>query len=541
MPRARTGTWKRSGDQFLVYVTLPQALVPGRPDRRLPGIPVPLAINGRPTSEKELDKLAKLYTDRPELALSRLAEQGKLPEWVPPEAVPRDALLRGAAANPAAAAEAGSLLETTAHYAERWLAWRDRHEMTSITCYRSAVDQHILPVLGEKPVVAITTQDAREIARILREKSAAKVLSPASANKYWKVFRAMLRDASDPDLPELCVRESNPAAGVKGPPRPKDKTRGCFYPQEFLQFVTCESIPLRARRWVALMIYLCLRPGELQQLRCGDIDLRHKRVAICRSWDRAHKREKGPKNGKPRYLIIKDEDNVLPLLRVMIEERGGEGRLCPINAQAFSKNFRRYLDRAGLKRPELRERSATHIPLTTHGLRATGTTWRARRGDNPHELRRWVGHGRQETTDRYIDEAQLMGAGVDQVFPPLPACLLVNRSGNRSGGGQVGGKTGGELPPWGSRRKRVARAAHPRGSRRKRANVPALPSSAPLPRYGCTYTSVPAARFCAPCHSAGTCGSVNSNSHAASAGETFTQPLLRALPNSSCQYAPWIA
>ncbi|MDC3985783.1 tyrosine-type recombinase/integrase [Polyangium jinanense] len=441
MGRARKGTWKRSGDHFLVYVTLPQSAVPGVKDRRLPGITVRKGVNGRPPTEADLDKLAKLYTDRPDLALARLAEEGRLPDWVPIELVPRDALLRGATANPTAASAAGSLLETVASYGERWLAWRDKQGHGSIACYTSGLKCHVFPVktddgtttIGEKPIAALTRDDVKRVAAYFRNEAAADRISANTATRYFSYFRAMLAAASDEDGdPDLYVRPDNPALGVKGPPTPKKQTRACFYPDEFLRFVSCEAIPLNARRLVALAVFLMCRLGELGRLRCEDIDLAHETITIRRSFDRPRKREKTPKNGRARSFGL--ETNVIPLLAAMIEEAGGSGLLCPVNVYKVADKFCGYLDRAGLTRAELRERSRTHVPLTMHGLRATGATWAARSGRyGAIELRRILGHQKQETTDVYFDEAQLMGRNVGEVFPPLPASLL-KRSGKRASG-----------------------------------------------------------------------------------------------------------
>src|SRR5690349_8932403 len=115
-------------------------------------------------------------------------------------------------------------------------------------------------------------------------------------------------------------------------------------PRNFLQFATCEDVPLVPRRCIAVAIYLMPRLGELERLHCEDIDLEHERVTIRRSWDRARKREKAPKDMDPRTFDI--HPNVLPLLRVMIAEANGTGLLLPIRAYNIAPFFSEYLDRA---------------------------------------------------------------------------------------------------------------------------------------------------------------------------------------------------
>jgi len=227
MGRARKGTWKRSGDHFLIYVTLPQSAVPGVKERRLPGIVVPKGVNGRAPTDADLDKLAKLYTDRPDLALARLAEEGRLPDWVPIELVPRDALLRGATANPTAASAAGSLLETVASYADRWLAWRNKHGNGSLSSYTSGLKVHALRVkvdsgtIGEKPLAALTRDDVKRVAAYFRNEVAADRLAENTASRYFSYFRTMLTAAS----------AGQPRARREGPPHAEEADARLLLPR----------------------------------------------------------------------------------------------------------------------------------------------------------------------------------------------------------------------------------------------------------------------------------------------------------------------
>jgi hypothetical protein len=58
-----------------------------------------------------------------------------------------------------------------------------------------------------------------------------------------------------------------------------------LFPNEFLQFVTCEAAPLDLRRAVAIDVYTYLRLGELRVLGWdeGDIDLVHGALSVTRA------------------------------------------------------------------------------------------------------------------------------------------------------------------------------------------------------------------------------------------------------------------
>jgi integrase len=185
-----------------------------------------------------------------------------------------------------------------------------------------------------------------------------------------------------------------------------------------------------------------LRISEAYRLRWEDCDLEHNVVVVRRGWDKYRKKEKTPKNKTQRTLVFTEQDNIMPLLRWMQVRAGGKGLVFEVDVHTFQSYFEDYLDRAGLTRYELRNKSATQLGLTPHGLRGTCATWRARRGDNPFHVRRFLGHEHPATTDRYFDDAQLLGGNVGEVFPPLPASLYEdNRSENRSGDSQPRGIT----------------------------------------------------------------------------------------------------
>ncbi len=204
-----------------------------------------------------------------------------------------------------------------------------------------------------------------------------------------------------------------------------------LYPSEYLQFVNHKDTPAHWRRVVTLAIYTFLRPGELEALEWGDVNLEHGMINVHQAIDRSRAGVvKQVKTNCPRQVPIEKE--LLPLLHLMKREAKEMGR--GLNARAIdvppvnrlSKRFRRLLRKAGLTRPDLYARDKTRKNITFYDLRATGITWKAVRGDAPLEIKHDAGHRVFSTTEGYIRTAEQTRRGnFGAPFPPIP--LAVHR------------------------------------------------------------------------------------------------------------------
>jgi hypothetical protein len=155
----------------------------------------------------------------------------------------------------------------------------------------------------------------------------------------------------------------------------------------------------------------------------GDLDLEHGTVHIHDAFDRRTGNVGPLKDWEARRFKL--EPNLLPLLRAMRDEARGHGRVLDITDKGGMANtLRRWLRHAGIERPELFTTTETSKAITFHDLRATGITWMAVRGDNPHLMRQRSGHEHLSTLEIYIRQAHAIGDGFGVPFPPLPACLL---------------------------------------------------------------------------------------------------------------------
>lgn len=116
---------------------------------------------------------------------------------------------------------------------------------------------------------------------------------------------------------KLRVREDNPCLGVAPPDRDDPKEQQWLYPDEFVQLVSSERVPLEARRAYALGVYLFIRGGELKALRWSDVDVERGIISVRRSYDRESGELKQTKTGNKGIRRFAIEQNLLPLLRAM--------------------------------------------------------------------------------------------------------------------------------------------------------------------------------------------------------------------------------
>jgi integrase len=317
---------------------------------------------------------------------------------------------------------------TVATYAERWAAARlSRGVRTAENTDLARLRVHVFPLIGQKPIADVTAEDLLGVVAKLDELAhdEASKFTGNTALKVWGAVTKMFKDACRSKVPTLRVRHGNPTLEVEGPDSGEKRAKQWLYPDEFLQLVSCATLPLRWRRIYALATYLFTRAGELEVLDWADVDLAHGRIRIHRAIDRHTGETKETKAAEVREFQI--EPALLPLLKAMHAESSGGGvvaKMPPV--EDLAATFRNHLERAGLKRAALSQRTNTSSPITFHDLRATGLTWLAMRGDEPLTIRDRAGHANLATTEHYIRRGREAG-GLGTPFPELPGDLISER------------------------------------------------------------------------------------------------------------------
>lgn len=321
--------------------------------------------------------------------------------------------------------------ETLRDYLVRWVAERERRGIRSVKSDRQRITSHVLPLVGDLRMRAITPKDVRAVVAALDAKIQSGALAWRTALNTWVAFAKLLGDACGSKVEALRVLETNPAAGVAPPDRGADRSKAYLYPSELLRLLTCRSIAVRWRRVYAVAVYTYCRAGELEALTVDDVDLERGVLHVHGSADRDTGEVRETKTKQARRLPI--EPALRPLLEVLVAEArarvadGGSPRLLAMPArEECAVLLRTHLRYAGIDRAELFASDALRSPITFHDLRATGITWRAVRGDEHLKIQRSAGHTTLDTTQRYIREAENLIGSFGEVFPELPKGLLTD-------------------------------------------------------------------------------------------------------------------
>lgn len=316
--------------------------------------------------------------------------------------------------------------ETFAKYAERRGALRLAAGKVNAADEVKIMIKHAGPILADLPIATIGRPLLEDVRDALDAKVRAGVIAWKYAFNIWGYLTSLFSDACESKERSLRVRTDDPTAGMRGPDQGADTQKAYLYPDEFLQLVSCEDVPLRWRRSIAIAVYLYARAGELHALEFDKgVDVQRGVAEITEQIDRKTAKRRENKTKSTRRLPIEAE--LLPLLEAMSKELGGVGRVMPIEAtdRKLALKLQRCLAIAGVTRRALVERTKTAKPLSWHDLRATGITWCAVRGDEPLRIKQRAGHRTFTTTEGYIVEAENIREGFGTVFPPLPPGLLV--------------------------------------------------------------------------------------------------------------------
>src|SRR5215213_1096344 len=154
MPRKATGTIARAGDHWKARIRL--AAGSG------PWVDLPSGL-----SEAKAREMAAALTER-----------ARSKNWKTP---PKN----GALPPP------GS---TVAEWSKRWLAHRAQRGLTSVRDDKGRLEHHILPLLGDLAVPAVTRADIERVVADLDSKVRAKEMTWKTAWNIWAVLRRMFRD-----------------------------------------------------------------------------------------------------------------------------------------------------------------------------------------------------------------------------------------------------------------------------------------------------------------------------------------------------------
>lgn len=261
---------------------------------------------------------------------------------------------------------------------ESWLPMtRTRVKPSTYDSYRSNMETHVLPSLGNRPLQQLTAPMLNTLySGLLAQGTARGPLAPKTVRYIHTIVHKAISDAVDAG-----ILVGNVAARAK-PPRPR-ATRApkieCWEPAELAAFLAhVRGTRLEAGWRLAAMTGM--RRGEVLGLRWTDVDLDAARVSVRNAVVTVAYEilESTPKSHQARVIDLDAE--TAELLRehksrqraereswgaeyadrgLVICKEGGE----PLHPQSFSQAFERTVEQAGLRRIRLHDLRHTHATI----------------------------------------------------------------------------------------------------------------------------------------------------------------------------------
>lgn len=299
-------------------------------------------------------------------------------------------LISSGAWDPPAGRKAAQSL-TFGAYAERWLSNRDLKPRTR-SHYRSLLDQHILPLLGDVPLKALSGELIRDwYADLDRTK-------PTLRAHSYGLLRSILMTAVEDE------KISTNPAHIRGAGTSRRVKR--IKPATLTELeVIVQTMPERYRPMVLLAAWTAVRFGELTELRRKDLDLKNGVLHVRRGVVRAEGQViVGSPKSEAGVRDVAIPPHLLPLLKAHRDGmplRGPDALLFPaadgVSHLAPSTLYRVYYPaRKAAGRPDLR----------WHDLRHTSAVLAAQTGASLAELMARLGHSTPQAAMRYQHAAR---------------------------------------------------------------------------------------------------------------------------------------
>ncbi len=328
----------------------------------------------------------------------------------------------------------------------RWFKWRE-DRVSRVDSARGQFRDYVEPIVLGLMMEELTQTHGKQIVSKLDALVVSGEMKWKTARNIWGWVSKAMNDAAKCKEASLCVLDANPFAGVVGPDKGKKTAKQYLYPDELLQLLSCEAVPLWGRRLYAFAAYSYMRAGEIAAMKWADVETGRGFVTVDEAVDREGDRQAASKLRKQKLSTTKPrgtkgtktdaartfrlEPNVLPMLQAMsVDAKDTDGVLFPVLPPPSGRGgmaavFRDDLLAAGVRRAALHNATPTRKAITFHDLRATACTWAAIRGGSELQIRGRSGHETLSVLSDYVrDAAPIRRGSFGEVFPELPECLL---------------------------------------------------------------------------------------------------------------------
>ncbi len=273
-------------------------------------------------------------------------------------------------------------------WAELWMIelQAEGRSPNTVRSYRSNLSAHIVPVLGEKRVRDLTSDDLQ---LVVDEMTGSRV----TRQNVVRTFTSMINAASERDKPVAPIKP--PTIPATNAPR---KRRQALTAEQLDAVIAAASSPAFAAAF-ALAGWCCLRYSEVAALQRADIDLERWTVTVERGVKRGPKG--APVVGAPKSARSYRTVSIPPRARDVIEAHMRDvepGR----DALVFTGGWGGYMSDRVMRGELHRSCARAGVPrIGVHELRHTGLTLFGLAGATAAELMARAGHSDIQTAMIY--------------------------------------------------------------------------------------------------------------------------------------------
>ena len=274
--------------------------------------------------------------------------------------------------------------------------------------YRTFLDRHILPVLGDVLLVEVSPAMIQKLLVDFQRAGYAHATTVKLYNILNGIFEMAFLDDSIPMNPMLKVKRPAPRKDEQ----PKEESDKAYTVQELSYILSCAAQePLQWQTYISLAADTGLRRGECCGLQWSDIDFKAGAVTVRRNLQytaAAGVYATSPKNGKVRVVDVGPD--ALALLKQLREKQAQsciskwcftqEGTAEPMHPQSPTRYFQKFGQRYGVKdfHPHKLRHSSASIAITS-GADVVSVSERLGHSDTAVTLRMYA-HANEESIRR---------------------------------------------------------------------------------------------------------------------------------------------
>lgn len=315
-------------------------------------------------------------------------------------------------------------------FATRWTSGQLHEEFPDhVALKKSAHDdelrlgKHVFPLIGDIPINEFVGEHGLLLAEdVMRQLPAC--LSQPSRRQVAQLMRRILKLAAYPAR----LIPASPLPDGFVPTSKYKKAVAFLYPDEDAALLALVDVPVHLRVLYGFLAREGMRLGEALNLDWKDLDLRKGVVRL----------DQNKTNDARSWTLRHDVVKALRRWAILSGTRVGRvfheiGSPRPIPAKRLARLLRRYLQAAGVKRPELFVAGDNRIRLRVHDLRATFVTLALANNKTEAWVMSRTGHRSSQMVHRYrraVDLASELALGelapMHEVIPELAAVTITN-------------------------------------------------------------------------------------------------------------------